>query len=94
MPSEKLQEWMKAATTEEQYELAAAAKTSRSVLYQLTYSKEKGGRTASAELAGRIEEAAAPITARAKDRLPALTRGDLAPACAECHYFKKCTSKK
>lgn len=81
---------MRAATTAEQLELAASAKTTRSVLYQLTYVEEKGGRKASAELAARIETAAAPITKRAKGRLPALTRGDLNATCGQCPYLHKC----
>jgi hypothetical protein len=93
MGSKKLHEWMKAATPDEQHALAAAAKTSRSVLYQLCYPKEKGGRVASAELADRIETAAKPITAKSKGRLPQLTRGDLCPACAACPYFAKCGPK-
>jgi len=94
MTSEKLRDWMREATPEEQRELAAGAGTSRSHLYQLTYPKEKGGRVASADLAARIEEAVKPITARAKGRLPALARGDINPTCGACPYYHKCRGKK
>lgn len=83
-------DWMEAATTHEQIMLAAAAETSRAYLYRLA----SGARTASAELAGRLEEAAADLRAVSKGRLPVLTRGDLCPACAGCPYFQKCTIGK
>lgn len=93
MPSEKFIAWMKAATPAEQNELAVLAATSRSMLYQLQYSKEKGGRQASSELAGRIEDAVIAMGDRG-GRLPALTRADLSSACASCPHLRNCRGSK
>ena len=92
--NEKFIEWMTAATLEERREMAKLAGTSMSMLYQMQYPKEKGGRQAASELAGRIETAAGVVTAKAPQRLPVLTRGDLSPACASCDYFRTCGEKE
>lgn len=84
--SNKMREWMAAATTAEQTALADAAGTSRMYLYHLSV----GFRTASAELAGRIEKASKAVRKQSKGRLPVVTRTDLSPACAGCPYAAKC----
>lgn len=81
-----LRAWMGLATTAEQEMLAKAAGISREYLYQLSTSKRK----ASAGMAGRIETAAKDLRRKSKGRLPALTRADLAGACAACPYAKRC----
>lgn len=84
-----LKKWMIAATADEIRSLVKQADTSRDYLYQIV----GGHRTASADLAGRIETAAEALRLKSKGRLPKLTRADLAPACAECPYFRKCSKR-
>lgn len=88
MNYQTLRKWMAAASPVEQTELAKRAKTTRGHLYQLS----SGHRTASAELAGRIEIAS--IAMRMKnDKLPLIDRASLCAACAACPYAKKCRRK-
>ena len=70
--------------------MAKLAGTSMSMLYQMGYEKDKGGRKAASELAGRIEKAAETIAMRDPVRFPILTRGDLSATCSGCEYFKNC----
>ena len=79
-------EWLRAATTDEQAVLATEARTSRQYLYHIA----GGFRTPSADVAGRIETAAAKLRRVSKGRLPKLTRADICPACEQCPYIKKC----
>jgi len=81
-----LRAWMRAATEIELVTLAVAAGTTRRYLYHLA----SGKRRASAELAGRLEDAAAIITRASKRRLPKLSRTALCTACATCPYATKC----
>lgn len=90
MVNKPMREWMDAATVEEQTALAKAADTSRKYLYKLA----TGERTAQAELAGRLEQAAADIRRVSKKRLPLLLRSHLCPACAGCPYAARCTAGK
>ncbi len=78
--------WMVAATVQEQEELAAAVGTTRGNLYQYA----GGHRSAGAERAGAIERASAAMHKASKGRLPRLYRTDLAKACGECPFAKKC----
>lgn len=81
----QLRQFMSAAKAEQRKALAKVAGTSVAHLYHLL----SGHRKASAELAGRIEHAAA--TLRKDDRtLPAVKRSDICKACAECEYAKRC----
>lgn len=83
-----LRDWMRAATADEQAELAALAGTSRNYLYQLAI----GHRTARAEMAGAIEAASRAL--RAKNRaLPVISRTALCAACAACPHAVKCSRK-
>lgn len=85
-----IKQWMKLATTYEQAQLAKKARTSRQVLYQLSNQV----RTASPELAGRIEAAAKELRKKSKGRLPVLTRADISPVCGGCPYAQKCKGEK
>lgn len=69
--------------------LAKAADTSRSYLYHLANDKSSYGRYASPELARRLEVAAVGINAL-NPRLPRLLRTDLAKACRDCEFARKC----
>lgn len=84
-----MKKWMAAATVAEQEELAKLAVTSRAYLYQIAI----GHRIAQAELAGRLETAAATLRKRNK-HLPKLLRTELALVCEGCPYAKKCLIKK
>lgn len=89
----KWREWLKLATTHELRELGVRAKIPLTFMHQLTYTKDKFGREASAKLAARIEIAAKPIWKDSKGRLPPLTRADLCETCAECPYYRKARSQ-
>lgn len=84
-----MKKWMLAATADEQAKLAKAAKTSRNYLYQLASNQ----RTASSDLAARIEIAAKPLRVSSKNRLPEITRADISPVCGACPYATKCLKK-
>ncbi len=87
MTISKYKLWMSESTSEEKKELAEKAGTSLSLLYQLGY----GTRTASPDLAGRIEKASSGINRRARHKpLPDVDRADLAEACANCKFYKGC----
>lgn len=85
----QLKAWMRIATPDEQKALAKGAGTSRAYLYHLANDAARYGRMASAELAGRIEAAAQPLSAT-NPRLPRLLRTDLAAACRGCEYARRC----
>ena len=78
--------WMQAASTEQQFELAKRAETSRNYLYHLA----GGFRDASAELAQRIEKASAEIHKETRGKLPKIYRTDLNNACRQCDFAQKC----
>lgn len=82
--------WMAAATPDEQALLAERAGTTKGHLYQLA----GGHRQASAELAGRIEAAAAQMHKASKGRLPLVVRTDLCAACRSCQYAAKCLGER
>lgn len=88
--TDALRDWVATATTTEQELLAGAAGITREYLYQLS----AGKRNASASMAGRLEEAAKALRRKSKGRLPELTRADLAAACAECPYAKRCLKRE
>lgn len=90
---EKFITWLKAAKPEERKELAYLADTSEQMFYKLQYDRAKGGRVASSELAGRLEDALAVITKRDPKRLPTVTRADISPVCAQCPHFTGCKAK-
>lgn len=84
----KLKLWLKAATQEEIRRLAKDAGTSPGYLTQLA----NNHRVPSAEVAGNLENAAADIREESLEsiqRLPVLYRGELAPACNRCPYFRR-----
>lgn len=85
----QLKAWMRLATPAEQHTLALSAGTSRIYLYHLANDQANYGRSASPELAKRIELAAVPINAE-NPRLPRLLRTDLAKACRECEFAERC----
>ncbi len=80
----RLHFWMRAATTEQQEQLAKLAATSRKALYNLA----EGVRQSSAAKAIAIEKAIKRVTGR-KD-LPQVSRGDLCEACRTCEYARRC----
>lgn len=75
---------MDLATTEEKKRLAKLSGTSMIYLYSIA----AGERKASAELAGRIEEASHKM--RLEAHLPELLRSDICPTCRKCPYSLKC----
>ena len=84
----RLHKWLKFATPDEIRTLARLCETSPAYLSQIA----NGHRRASAEMAGKIEQATFEIrdeTEDAQKRLPKLYRGDLVAACAKCPYFKR-----
>ena len=85
--SKYLKEWMKAASAEQQEDLASRIGSSRNYLYHLA----GGFRHASPELASAIERATADMDK--KHSLPLIFRTDLSPACAGCDFAKKCLGK-
>lgn len=85
----QLKAWMRLATPGEQSALAGASGTSRAYLYHLANDRAGYGRFASPELARRLEVASVGINAM-NPRLPRLLRTDLAKACRECEFARKC----
>lgn len=75
MKMKKFADWWRRASGDDKRELARAVKSSVSTLRHVVY----GQRAASADLAGRIEEA---LNFQ-------LTRGDLCDTCKRCVYFKE-----
>ena len=85
--SATLHAWLKAADVDQQQALAdATTKGSINTLFQYAL----GNRRPSAQKAGQIEAAAENIRKRSKGRLPRILRTDLAAACRECPYARKC----
>lgn len=82
-----MKHWMRAATAQQQADLAQRAGTSRQYLYHLA----GGFRDASPELAARIERAALAMRRERGGRgLPELYRTDLNTACRDCEYAQRC----
>ena len=81
-----MKQFMHLATPEEQTDLATAIGSTRNHLYQLA----GGHRKASADMAGRIEQATAAFSKSTKGRLPTIYRTDLCAACQSCEYARKC----
>lgn len=84
-----LKHWMTLATAAEQKTLAKHAKTSRAYLHHLA----NGERDASADMAGKLEEASKKMRKASKYRLPILNRSELCLACSQCPYARKCVGK-
>lgn len=85
-----LQVWMALASADEQQLLADRVGTSRATLYQYG----SGHRQCSAERAGEIERVTHEMARASKGRLPRLYRTDLADACANCEYARKCIGSR
>lgn len=85
----KMTEWMRAASTKEQFELARRAKTSRQYLYVLSNDRSPNTREAQPDLAARIEKAAAHLHGK-NPALPVVLRTDLNQDCRNCEYAKAC----
>ena len=85
-PSNAMHQWMRAATTEEQEDLAQRVGTSRGLLYHVS----SGRRSFSSGKAGAIERESAVMHTATHGRLPKLYRTDLSEACAGCGYAQKC----
>lgn len=77
----KLKQWMKAASTAQQEQLAKMANTSRKVLYHTS-----SGRNTSAAKAILIEKAAARV--KGAVALPQIKRTDLCATCRKCDYAR------
>lgn len=84
-----LKTWMVAASVDEQDALAKLAGTTRGTLYQYV-----GNRKPSAERAIALEEASKEMSKRTKGRLPIMYRTDLATACSQCQFARKCIGPK
>jgi hypothetical protein len=76
MISAVFRRWMHTATMDEKTEAAHRANSSLAMFYQLS----QGVRSASSELAARIEKGTGLRVSRA----------DLSDVCHECHYYKEC----
>lgn len=81
--------WMRAASAQEQDQMAALAGTTRSMLYQYA----GGFRETSSERAVQIEQATQQM-AKANKSLPVIYRTDLSSACSQCHFARKCLGAK
>lgn len=77
---------MAALSPDDKATLADLAGTTKGQLYQLT----GGHRNCSADLAIRLEHAAAKMRKK-NPELPPLARTDLCAACRGCEYAKACT---
>jgi hypothetical protein len=89
--------WMKEATAQDKTDVAGLARTSVSILHQLTYEKRSNGKpfNASPDLAGRIVVAIGAVNRLPRHKpLPDVGRGDLAPGCAKCPYYTSCEEFK
>jgi tryptophan synthase alpha subunit len=80
----KINRWMRAATTAQQEQLAKLAYTSRKAIYNIA----EGVRGVSAAKAIVFEKAIRRVTGWRK--LPVVTRGDLCAACKTCEYARRC----
>lgn len=80
-----MKQWLKASNEKQQRELARRSRTSSKYLHQLA----GGHRAASADLASRLERAAA-LMRIVNPRLPLLPRERLATACGSCEFVKRC----
>ncbi|WP_374312461.1 hypothetical protein [Dongia sp.] len=89
-----LKVWLRLATASERVKLAEYAGTKVSYLYFLSNPDAAYGRTATADLAGRLEAAAERIRAEGgedvKRRLPKLLRTDMSPTCRGCAFAQRC----
>lgn len=85
-----MKNWMMAATKQEQELLAEKVGTSVGMLRQYS----GGHRHASAETAGRIEEATAVMHKASKGRLPKVVRTDICGACRKCPYAQKALGER
>jgi hypothetical protein len=80
----KLQEWIRASSTDEKEIAIEIAKTSLATFYQIG----NGHRKPSAAFAGRLENGIAKAN-RYNPTLPTVLRGDLCEACGQCPYHPK-----
>jgi hypothetical protein len=86
-----MQQWMAAATPEEQLLLAQRCGTTRGYLYHLSAPPEaKYSREPSPTLAASIERETAAMHAASNGRLPRIYRTDLVQACANCEFARQC----
>lgn len=85
-PVTPLKLWMRAATVEEQEQLAKELGTSRGTLYQ--YGNQHRG--ASVERAIAIEVLTTHMHNESKGRLPIVYRTDLTAVCRGCAFARKC----
>lgn len=89
----RLREWMRAASTKEQSELARRAKTSRAYLYVLSNNDSVHSREPRPSLAARIEKASGVMRLK-NPKLPAVTRVELNTDCRNCEYARACLNQK
>lgn len=80
----KINRWMRAATTAQQEQLARLASTSRKAIYNIA----EGVRGVSAAKAIVFEKAIRRVAGWRY--LPEVTRGDLCEACRTCEYARRC----
>lgn len=85
-----LKAWMDKATAEQIAALAENADTSVGYLYQLAANR----RSASADIAARIEYAAELLVASGAGTPGLLPRDFIARACAQCPYAAMCRKPK
>lgn len=83
--------WMRAATADEQRELAHKAGTSRQYLYHLAADDEsRYKREPKPELAAAIERETAAMHKSSGGRLPVIYRTDLVTGCRNCEFAQRC----
>lgn len=86
-----MQQWMAAATPEEQLLLAQRVGTTRGYLYHLSAPPTaKYYREPKPELAAKFEAETAAMHKASNGRLPRIYRTDLVSACANCEFAKQC----
>lgn len=87
--------WMKAATTEEQHALAAAAGTRHNYLYHLASDPSAiYHREPQPEMAAKIEAFTQTLNLENKGRTPVVYRTDLVTACRNCVFAQRCLGSR
>jgi hypothetical protein len=84
-----LKAWMKAATREEQEQLAKATESHRLSLHQRQAEGKKYFRPIKAEFAAKLEVAAGVMNKTSDGRLPLMPREDNAEVCRDCPYARR-----
>lgn len=87
----QFKQWMRAATTAEQHELAAFVGTAHTYLYH--WASDESAyyhRKPEADTAAKIEAFTLELNATSKGRTPVVYRTDLVTACRNCVFAQRC----